>query len=262
MLFAACGPADPAVPGALVAPPSQAHLLDENALNQNALNQNALSLNALNQNALTLQSLSGASLSAIQAPNDTGQLARQLLQYTVSCAFTPTQTFSFSWIDASGVAHQERYPGLLGLASGWATRPLTASEERWISACLIARVNWYGVHVSISSRGPFNSLLISRTEADAYQVMEGVFYGDLFAPSPTAYACYNSQNVSHSRELYRDCAAGHLTPEGATVDCGIIRRVGDCSNLCAGEKNSKGYFTSCTLPGGALVTEVITTYLQ
>src|SRR5690349_12952682 len=63
-----------------------------NALNLNALNLNALNLSALNLNALNLNALEPGALSIIQDPSESGNLARQAIQYMVSCALDPTQS--------------------------------------------------------------------------------------------------------------------------------------------------------------------------
>src|SRR5690348_14507216 len=70
-----------------------------NALAGNALAGNALAGNALAGNALAGNALSTSALAAIQDPTQTGTLARQLLEYTVGCALTPSQSVSFSWTD-------------------------------------------------------------------------------------------------------------------------------------------------------------------
>src|SRR5688572_688863 len=73
----------------------------ENALNLNALNLNALNLNALNLNALNLNALNLNALSVVQADTPQGELARELLRYAVSCAFTPEQSFELSWSEGA-----------------------------------------------------------------------------------------------------------------------------------------------------------------
>ena len=99
----------------------------------------------------------------------------------MSCALTPSQSFAFSWTDSSSVIHSESYPGLLGLASSWASSALSTTGQQWVSACLASRVNWYGVHVDISSRGNHTSLGTTHAERTTdYPVIEGAFFGNLF----------------------------------------------------------------------------------
>jgi hypothetical protein len=126
---------------------SPAEHLGTEALNANALNANGLTIAALNAGTLAANPLAPGAvdpgvLAAVQDPSMNGVLARQLLAYTVSCALDVTGSFSFSWTDAYGVEHDETYPGLLGLATYWASGPLDPPGRRWVSACLISRVNY------------------------------------------------------------------------------------------------------------------------
>jgi hypothetical protein len=114
--------------------------------------------------------------------------------------------------------------GLIGLAvnkdgSHWWDPPVTASTgeagagdagaseagtcdetcQRWVSACVLARTNAYGVHVRISLRAPADApqgikdaLATTPDEVANYTLREGAYYGNIFgttpvnpAPSPT-----------------------------------------------------------------------------
>ena len=240
-------------------------LVSVNALNMNALNMNALNMNALNMNALNMSSLSPINLAAIQAPTAVGELARQLLKYTVSCALDETQLFSFSWTDAASVVHSETYWGLLGLATKWSTKPLSASGQEWVSACLISRVNWYEAPVTISARGGISGLSVTGPlELIGYPREEGAFWGNLYEATPYAYSCSNPSNDGHSRALLRDCATGHLDIFGQLTDCGMIHRIGSCASYCNALTRYDGYYPQCQVPFGSNVepvTAVVTVYL-
>src|SRR4029079_457496 len=66
--------------------------------------------------------------------------------------------------------------------------------QRWVSACVLARTNAYGVHVQISLRAPAgapqairDALAVDNSpggESDVYTLPEGVFYGNIFATTP------------------------------------------------------------------------------
>ncbi|WP_437589634.1 hypothetical protein [Sorangium sp. So ce1000] len=239
--------------------------LNPNALNPNALNPNALNPNALNPNALDPSALSPAALSAIQNPGVAGDLSRQFLSYVVGCAFTSSQSFSFSWTDSSGTVHNEVYWGIIGLVPSWSTKPLGQNDQQWISACLASRTNWYGVSVTISSRGSHPAIDKTDTpELSTYTQMEGAFWGNLFAPSPYLNACYDEANRSHARSLLRDCAAGHLDSGGAVQQCGMLSIRGTCTSYCQ-QLNTRGmYYPSCVnnLTGSPeSTTRVITVFL-
>ncbi|WP_437277541.1 hypothetical protein WME90_40840 [Sorangium sp. So ce375] len=245
---------------------SQGALLSGNALSANALNLNALNLNALNLNALNLNGLSAQNLAVIRDPGPNGTLAREFMRYATSCALNSTGSFNFSWTDSSGKIHNEKYPGLLGVAPTWASGPLDELGQRMVTSCVAARVNYYQTPVLLSARSlrdPLKTLSSSQELID-YPDVEGAFWGNLFAAQPYLNTCYNSATVDNSRAHQRDCAAGHMTSEGQIVECGVIRIVGACSRVCQSLNGAGQYYPSCVdRPGQSTATtkEVITTAL-
>jgi hypothetical protein len=237
-------------------------ITDVNAMNLNAMNLNAMNLNAMNLNALTSAALDPAALLQLQDSSSTGDLARQLLRYTVGCAFDTTQTFAFTWFDSAGAQHDEVYTGVLGLAPEWSTAPIGPGSQRFVSACLISRVNYYGVPVMLSSRGPLGILKkVPAAEIAAYTVLEGGFWGNLFGSAPVAYACDYPDNDALSRSRSRVCAAGWIDGTGAVQGCGMIQRVGACSAACASLKTQAAYYPQCTGLDGDSNSQVVTVYL-
>jgi hypothetical protein len=238
--------------------------MNPNAMNPNAMNPNAMNPNAMNPNALNPTAISATAMLALQDPGSAGELSRQLLKYSVSCAFDPSQSFSFSWTDSAGTVHAEVYAGLLGLAADWATSPLSTTGAEWVSACLASRVNWYGVPVMISSRGTAPQLATTWTERVNYPKLEGAFFGNLFTATPTVYTCYTSYDIANSRSQERDCATGHLNSDGSVSSCGILQILGSCTDFCSTVQNSKQYYPSCFLISGRQGTptsSVVTTAL-
>ncbi|AUX28095.1 MULTISPECIES: hypothetical protein [Sorangium] len=248
-----------------------------NALSPNALSPNALSPNALSPNALSPNALSPNALSAIKNPGAGGAMSRELLRYIVSCALRPDQTFSFSWTDANGVVHPEVYRGDLGYAAWWTTTPLgTATSNNTyvqgqITACLAARMNWYGVSVRISLRN--NEMASTSEERAAFPVREGAFWGNVFSTTQSPYlrACYSPGGLTRARQLQRDCAAGHLSVDPVTntttvQQCGSMQIVGSCDTVCNGTDYTSGFYRGC-LRSSPLASpwertdEVITTFL-
>jgi hypothetical protein len=257
---------DPEDTAAAVDELSADNALNANALNANALYANALNANALNANALNANALSSGALAAIRDPGPAGALSRQLLKYTVSCALSSSQSFTFSWTDSGNVVHNENYPGWLGIQPTWATQPLGSSGKQMVSACLISRVNYYGVQVIISARSMNSPLktLAGSSELQMYPHIEGAFWGNLFSATPYAYSCYNESNASISRGSKRDCATGHANTDGTVSSCGIINRVGRCQSVCPKINEAGQYYESCVAqPGvcGSSTTYVITTAL-
>ncbi|MCK6590445.1 MAG: hypothetical protein HUU21_14030 [Polyangiaceae bacterium] len=237
--------------------------LTPNALTPNALTPNALTPNALTPNALTPNSLSPNAMAAIQAPEDDGAVSRKVLEYTVGCALDPTQSFSFAWIDAQGNAQSETYWGALGLATSWADKPLNKKDEEWVSACLASRINRYGVPVMISVRGKHPGLhKPDPSELTTYAMEEGAFWGNLFSSTPRLFACYYGPNADYARSQLRDCAAGHVEPNGGISECGIVEIVGACEDVCQSLHNSGKYRPKCQAPGATSSNNVITTFLM
>jgi hypothetical protein len=254
----------------------KAALLYGNALNPNALSPSALGLTTLSPNvlsptALTPSKLDSIALAAIQATGPEGALSRQLLRYLVGCALSASQSFDFSWIDSGGTVRAESYHGELGLAPLWNNEPLSDDgDQRWVSACLASRVNWYGVTVMLSLRAAHAPLsFLSSQEAATYTRVEGAFWGNLFVATPYVRSCYTQANVDHSRQSMRDCAAGHLETDPTTSvqtvrQCGILHIVGACDAVCDPLVLPGSYYPKCTNdPLGAFgkMPQVITTVL-
>jgi hypothetical protein len=235
-----------------------------NALNANALNANALYAKALNANGLDPAHLGGAAAAALTDPGPAGDLSRQLLKYTVSCALSRFQSVRLSWTDAAGAPHDDAYPGLLGLAPLWQWWPPTVAQQEWVSACLASRVNWYGVPVTISSRGPTRALSTSSQELGAYPELEGAFWGNLFSAVPHLRACHDPAHDASSRAHLRDCAAGHLDAQGNLVACGMVQLVGACADVCDPPAPGSTYYPGCSDAVGdddSSTSHVVTTYL-
>jgi hypothetical protein len=245
-------------------------LLTTNKLMPNTITPNSLDPNALNPSTLASNALSPSALNsqvdnAIHNPGTMGDISRTFLQYAVGCAFDSTQTFSFTWTDGGGTVYQENYPGQLGLAPAWANSALNVSEQRWVSACLAARTNYYGVLVNISVRGAHPT--ISRPEGpekDEYFHEEGALWGDLFSPEPYVRSCNITANDDNSRTRHRECAAGHVASNGSLDDCGPIERQGPCSTLCDPLDVDNLYHPQCLDDGQdppTAISEVITVFL-
>jgi len=95
------------------------------------------------------------------------------------------------------------FPGSIGLAPRWLTEAMTLSEERWVSACLLAHVNYFGKHVRISIRVTgvaVPELQASADEQQTYPIFEGGFFGNLFAPTPVAYTCQGMRSPAQASD--------------------------------------------------------------
>ena len=185
---------------------------------------NRLAVNRLAVNRLAVNGMAEASADAEALAAEEGGL--ELLSYMVSCALPEGDSLSV----AGEVLH-----GSLGLAPEWLDTGLDVSGRRWLTACLLARVNYFGVEVRLSLRGAHDALVTSSEEASAYSLYEGAFWGDLFGgETAQKTSCASSLKASGS-ELgtlpMRECT----TTDAAT---GLTRcdftPAGVCENVCAG----------------------------
>jgi hypothetical protein len=94
------------------------------------------------------------------------------------------------------------FEGRYGLASSWTTSalaplspsPETVSKQRWVSACLLALLNFEGWEVPVMLTGQHPNLQHAPTPENAdFQMVDGTFWGNLFVQSATAtipaFAC-------------------------------------------------------------------------
>jgi hypothetical protein len=106
------------------------------------------------------------------------------------------------------------------------------SCQRWVSACLLARTNAYGVHVDISMRAPANApqaikdaLAVSNVERNGddagtagYTLREGAYYGNIFGttpvnPAPATYSGPATGPVASAPTLTACAGPGSNIPE-------------------------------------------------
>lgn len=219
----------------------------------------------------SLISLAGGSLTshaAVKSGLIQSQDGRQLLGYIAKCAL--------GWDDKLNVSYQGstyHFEGGVGLASNWKDGALTASEKRWVSACLLAHANAFGIQVPLSLRGDHPALATTPEEVVQYPVEEGAFYGDLFEESGSAamFACpglgFKDACEAESNEWLdvRVCAMG----AGSVSECGFYVP-GDCYDFATpspgacSEIEGDGY-GACrpTMdPDEPAYAEVITVYLK
>ena len=146
---------------------------------------------------------------------------------------------------------RHEFPGLFGLAPQWAEgATLSESEQRWISACMLARFGAREPEVllSLSANGraaPVTSQL-SSAAGDGFTLHEGGFFGNLFADDPVAYACAGDRTTEEDADPVmelRTCT-GQARDKALAVlgltDCGF-RFIGFCSQLSTPEVSGIRY---------------------
>ena len=113
-------------------------------------------------------------------------------------------------------------------------RRLDTNGQRWVTACLLARVNYFGVKQIISLRGVAPQLSVTPEEAQSYSLQEGAFYGNIFANLDAPLdrnACRGKDQVAGEQaglEL-RACAETDVDDPTHTK-CGF-KYAGDCGNF-------------------------------
>jgi hypothetical protein len=223
-----------------------ANALSANALSANALSANALSANALSANALSANALSANALTA-NALRD--PLAREFLKYVVSCALDDDQSITMT-IDGQRYV----FPGSLGLAPEWGERHGFCDDEcqRWVSACVLARVDALGVERMISLRGANKALKLEKHEERDYPVAEATYFGNVFVPGQPKFLCLAPGRTSDPRVC------------GSSLDNCPMTVVGSCREACA-HAGPNGSFVDCSTSGHARNPEVfhesVTVYL-
>ena len=196
---------------------AQQESLSFNSLSFNSLSFNSLSFNSLSFNSLSFNSLSFNGLDAANLEALTNADSRQVFQYVVNCALPANEV-----INVTNSTGSYSFPGGLGLAPEWGEPggfcgPLC---KEWVSACVISRIDFKGEQVEISLRGDSLALQTSASERATYTEREATYYGDIFSPQLSLYACL-------SPGLTEDTRVCGPTIEGCGVDV-----LGSCAELC------------------------------
>ena len=216
-----------------------------NKLASNRLASNRLASNKLASNRLAQNALSSTRLEAIGATNELLATAdgREVYSYTISCALPDHVTIEADVAGAPDSAPPETnytcsngrcsFAGSLGLATDWIDHKLSPKGQRWVTACLLARVNLHETAEAVSLRGVAPQLIVSQDEAELYHLEEGAFWGNLFDDTPELdwNACRGeSQAASEGGGLeLRDCAEPDPIDPTRTM-CGF-KYAGDCADF-------------------------------
>ena len=222
-----------------------ANKLAANKLAANKLAANKLAANKLAANKLSDDrfSLNGEGVAELLATDE----GREVLGFIVSCAM-PGETTLVA--EAPGGGTYEFF-GEIGLAKGWLNKPLKKAGRRWVSACLLARVNNANIPNPISLRGPHRALEASPEETAGWTLEEGAFYGDYFTgdePAVTIACRGEDQAAAETGGLIeRDCA--EPDPGDPThTQCGFTY-AGDCGDFAPARAcktfAGAGFYKSC-----------------
>jgi hypothetical protein len=220
--------------------------LTANSLTANSLTANSLTANSLTANSLTANSLTANSLTA-NALRD--PLSREFLKYVVSCALDDGQSLSMK-ID--GVTYT--FDGSLGLAPQWGKSrgSCDGSCQRWVTACVLSRVDFLGVKREISIRGDNDILKPQWQEMHEFKIREASYFGNLFIDGKPRFLCLAPGQTGDERVC------------GPSLSSCPMTVVGDCDDAC--DNGPWKSFTDCSDSGrqghGRTYAESITVFLQ
>ena len=169
----------------------QAEVMTLNAMTLNAMTLNALSANfeasqAMVDHPLDTESFSGAVPELKNQLSDA--LTQEFMHYLVGCALKPGQYVKYE-DQLFGGAYDNKWEGELGLCPDWHYGPADQTCQEVVSACLLSRVNAFGVSVDLSLRGHDangSPIPVDAAEVAALPWREGAFYGDIFEPAALA----------------------------------------------------------------------------
>jgi hypothetical protein len=208
-----------------------------------------------------------------------GQLAThpaglEHIEYLALCALDQGSSLE---IQVEGELH--RLPGLFGLAPGWVSDGCEGSCQRWVSACLLAHANAYGLAVTVSMRGEHPGLAWDPGIEAEFTLQEAAFYGNVFALAGTSaatrplYACGGRALFGVAADAERSWDYLQRRICGAGSNCGL-QNAGPChfsiaaGSACRGDAGPRGFYRDCLgedlsapLAPAPVYPEAITTYL-
>jgi hypothetical protein len=221
--------------------------LSFNGMSYNGLSYNGLSYNGLSYNGLSYNGLSynGLSYNGLEDP-----VVNNFVTYLISCALPENDSVTYD-IDGKSFT----FAGELGLAPEWKFSSCGKSCQRWVTACMLARLNKLGQHVEISLRGEHKALKTDRSERKDFTVREATYYGNLFEGADKIYTCHSPDQAN----IVRVC--------GDSLTGCPMNVVGSCDDACKSQGAHKS-FRDCatTTPfhkkSADVYEEAITVFLE
>ena len=171
---------------------------------------------------------------------------REVIRSAVECALSPRQS-------VRDPLNGETYTGHWSLATHWYSNPLDTDGQKWVTACMVQRLNVLGQQVDILFEGAHARINENATYDALYPFEESTAFGNLFNstiqisndhPAFFAYICSEG-------DLHGQCPFGptpwldHRICDNAPATCGLIY-IGSCSAACV----ANGPYWSCPVPGG------------
>ncbi|PTL79567.1 hypothetical protein DAT35_32655 [Vitiosangium sp. GDMCC 1.1324] len=185
----------------------------------------------------TLRALGGAaldqgrgflkSISLGMVPAD----CREVLRSAVECALTREQS-------VTDPVTGERYTGWWGLAPSWLGDALDVDGRRYVTACMVQRLNYYGTTVPILLEGPHPAISRNPTYGPQYAIQESTVFGDLFSspipllgilPAFSVFVCWESLLPQSCGLLGLPLLEKRICDDAPL--CGLVP-IGPCGLMC------------------------------
>jgi hypothetical protein len=158
---------------------------------------------------------------------------REVLRSAVQCALTQDQA-------VRDPATGELYTGWWGLAPSWLGEALSVEGRRYVTACMVQRLNFSGTSVPILLEGPHSAIAQTTTLGEQYSIEESTVFGDLFSsttpldggqPAFNAYVCWESLLPQSCGLLGLPLLFEDRVCDGSPL-CGLTL-IGPCELACA-----------------------------
>jgi hypothetical protein len=165
-------------------PPPQENSKTSAIITRNGLTRDGLFANSVTGAGGASAAFTGHALDGQTFSSGNVETTSKFLSYAVACALPGNESVTISINGSPAV-----YSGAIGLAPEWQSGACDSNCQQWITACLLAKTNYYGIEVTISLRGPSPALDPGLIERVQFSLEEGAFFGNLFLDSPQLYAC-------------------------------------------------------------------------
>ncbi|WP_428267018.1 hypothetical protein [Haliangium sp.] len=197
---------------------------------------------------------------------------RAVLGYIVECALPPSSELHFDDLNGEPLT----FTGLHGLAPTWENQACDVSCQRSVTACLLARVNYFGERNLMAWRRGSGIPENEHTAAmenpstgvkNSFHLEEGAVWGNIFQTEPEIHTCRGVDSVAQVSLLNIDVEAyGGAVPMAAMrmcygdQDCLDEVYAGPCGGTDAvcQERRANGGYHGCAAADGDTYTEVIT----
>ncbi|MDY7232903.1 hypothetical protein [Hyalangium rubrum] len=113
---------------------------------------------------------------------------RHVLRSAVECALTQEQS-------VQDPVTGEVYTGWWGLAPSWLGEVLDVPGRRYVTGCMVQRLNYYGAQVPLLLEGPSPAIAQSETYGSQYPISESTVFGDLFSSTTPLLGLLPAFNV-------------------------------------------------------------------